>query len=492
MSNSVESMDSFAVGDYVVFDRTFTAQDFSSFSKLSGDTNPLHHDAGFAARSPFGRPIVPLHVTLSPLSMVAGTVFPGEPSLYLGHEVRAINPVFYDERIRYSARIEAINTSHRVLRVRVLGLRGAEVVLDATMRVRAQAASWTAPPALSVRKGSGPATALITGAAGEIGGAVARALGKQGWRLLLQDRGEDERRRSLQEALQRLACEAEFVAADLGAVEGQAALAAAIAERQDIALVVHAASPAVAARVEDLVAVNFSALKQIVDASLPQMLARQKAAVVLIGSLATEYTQPGWEGYSGAKAMAANLINAVDRAYGTYGVRGLTVMPGLVATRFSQAYQGSTPALLPQEVAEALTNLITDDPGAGNVIVLEPGNARLGRLGFHTIAAPPAREATETARAATAVASGEPSPPASGAAIEGVVRAILRLPSGFDLSDAALGITPGWDSLKHIELLLGIEAATGIRFGSEEIAAAHSFLALEVLCRKKLNLAPRQ
>jgi short-subunit dehydrogenase/acyl dehydratase/acyl carrier protein len=488
VSTPVQSIDSFAVGDYVTFDRTYTSQDFSAFSRLSGDTNPLHHDADFAARSRFGRPIVPLHVTLSPLSMIAGTVFPGEPSLYLGHEVRAISPVLYDERIRYSARIEAINASHRVLRLRVLGLRRAEVVLDATMRVQAQVAHWTSPPALPVRKGLQPATALITGATGEIGSAVARVLAREGWSLLLHDRGNDERRQRLQESLLRLNCEPEFIAADIACAEGQAELAAAIAERDDIALIVHVASPPVMARVEDLVAVNFSALKQIVDASLPQMLARPKAAVVLIGSIATEYTPPGWEGYSGAKAMAANLIDAVERSYATYGVRGFTVMPGIVATRFSEAFQGNATALLPQEVAEAIVPLLANDSLVGNAVILEPGSVRRGRLGFHAPAAavPAARgEVQADTTSAVAVQSVQPLP-ASGSTIADIVRSVLRLPSSVDLSGAALGITPGWDSLKHIELLLEIEAATGVRFGSDELSAAYSFSALDALCVKKL------
>jgi short-subunit dehydrogenase/acyl dehydratase/acyl carrier protein len=481
-------MDSFAVGDYVVFERTYSSLDFSNFSKLSGDTNPLHHDADFAGRSRFGRPIVPLHVTLSPLSMIAGTIFPGEPSLYLGHEVRAINPVFYDEPIRYSARIAAINASHRVLRVRVLGLRGAEVVLDATMRVQALVDSWRTPPALPVHKGQ-PAAALVTGAAGEIGGAIARVLAKNGWRLLLQDRGNEERRRRLQESLLRSDCQATFITADLARTDGQVALAAKIAETPDLALVVHAASPPVTARVEDLVAVNFSALKQITDAALPQMLARQKAAVVLIGSNATEYTPPGWEPYSGAKNMAANLIDGIERGYAAYGVRGFTVMPGIVATRFSQAYAGNAPALLPQEVAEAVAQLTTDEQSAGNVIVLEPGSVKRGRLGFHAqaVAAPAAGGELRSEGAATASVTSARQVVASHSPIAAIVRRVIRLPSDLDLGAAALGITPGWDSLKHIELLLEIEAATGVRFSAGEIAAAHSFPALDALCGRKLT-----
>lgn len=37
--------------------RVFTQADFDSFARLSGDDNPIHVDADFAARTRFGRPV---------------------------------------------------------------------------------------------------------------------------------------------------------------------------------------------------------------------------------------------------------------------------------------------------------------------------------------------------------------------------------------------------------------------------------------------------
>jgi len=170
------AFDRFQIGDHIVFDKTFDQSQFDAFSSLSGDRNPFHHDAAYAARQGSDeRTIVPLHMTLAPLSMIAGMVFPGEPSLYLGHEIRAAKPVHYGETLRYSARIESVNQSHRVLNLRVLALKGASVVLDATMRVQARYADWEFNPLHPIRR-EGDATALITGGSGEIGQAIAVAL----------------------------------------------------------------------------------------------------------------------------------------------------------------------------------------------------------------------------------------------------------------------------------------------------------------------------
>jgi acyl carrier protein len=220
------------------------------------------------------------------------------------------------------------------------------------------------------------------------------------------------------------------------------------------------------------------------------MLARQNAAVVLIGSRATEFSLRGWEAYAGAKSMAANLIDRLERSYSSYGVRGLTMMPGLVATRFSEAFRGEAPALLPQEVADATIRAVLNGRRDGNVMMLEPGREVRGRLGFHNVTlAPVPSNSREALVVPKEGAHGER--PESDSGVSDIVRRVLGLAPQTSLREAALGMTPGWDSLKHIELLLRIESALGIRFGSGEMEAVQNFPALEALARKKLSERPR-
>jgi NAD(P)-dependent dehydrogenase (short-subunit alcohol dehydrogenase family)/acyl dehydratase/acyl carrier protein len=488
MAAATYSIDSFEVGDWVTFERAFTPRDFASFRELSGDSSPLHHDAAYASATPFQQPIVPLHLTLAPLSMVAGMVFPGEPALYLSHEVRAAQPVHYADVIRYSARVEAVNRSHQVLALRILGVRGADVVLDATMRVQCRQPQWSTPPALLIRKGTKSAIAVVTGATGEIGRAIAVSLAKAGWELLLQHHQDGTEKLRLKDTLEHRGARATFIQADLTTPAGRAALAAAVSQTDDLGLIVHAASPPVSAALDDLVSVNFLALKQVVDAALPRLLPRQKSAIVLVGSTAVEHTPPGWESYAGAKAMAATYVNGIERAYAGYGLRGLQLLTGLVATRFSAEYRGTAPALLPQEVAEALLQLIDDRRNPENTLRLDLGGCTRGRFGFYTNqksehgasqAAPAALGPTATRVPVGASENGR-SPAAA------VICKLLQLPAEADLTNAGLGTTPGWDSLKHIELLLSLEASLGIHFDSSEMSHLQRFSQLDPLCRKKV------
>jgi FkbH-like protein len=90
------------------------------------------------------------------------------------------------------------------------------------------------------------------------------------------------------------------------------------------------------------------------------------------------------------------------------------------------------------------------------------------------------RAAAMDAPAGGTVSEDHPSPAAA------VVRKVLQLPPDADLTHAGLGFTRGWDSLKHIELLVSVESALGIRFGSGEMEAIHRFTELDSLCRQKL------
>jgi len=475
------SFNSFAVGDVAVFERCFSAEDFVAFSRLSGDGNPLHHDEDHARKTSFGRTIVPLHLTLAPLSRIAGVIFPGEPSLYLGHEVRAAQPVFYGDTIRYSARINAVNEAHRVLTLRVLGLRGVDIVLDAEMRVQATEESWPSESGHPILHTAQPGRALVTGATGAIGGAVACALAARGWSLLLQDRGDASRRQALSELLGRSAVNVQFVAADLETSAGRVDLAKAASDLGDIEALVHAASPGLHAPLDQLVAVNYLALKELAEALVPTMLARQKGRLLFIGSTAMVRGLPGWEDYAAAKTMSAGLLGGLDGRFSAFGVRAQLLMPGYVVSDFSVDVRGDAPALLPQEVAQEVVAMI--DAPAASAVVLEVGKRLLGHFGFsHTLARAP--EPQPSAEGPLAV---QPLSRAGGTEIDDIVRKALHLPAAVELAGGGVGETSGWDSLRQIEVILALEAGLNIRFSSVELAELGNFDQLKAVSLQKMS-----
>ena len=102
-------------GDLAVFTQSFKISDFNAFEFLSRDNNDLHHNNQYAQKSGYLSPIVPIHLTSLPLSRVAGCIFPGLSSLYLKNSVTALNPVYYDNDLIYSAKVTSKSESTRLI-----------------------------------------------------------------------------------------------------------------------------------------------------------------------------------------------------------------------------------------------------------------------------------------------------------------------------------------------------------------------------------------
>jgi short-subunit dehydrogenase len=179
----------------------------------------------------------------------------------------------------------------------------------------------------------GGARALVTGATGGIGGAIARALHARGARLVLTGRREQqlaELRASLGEA------RVELVPLDLAERDGPARLAEA-AGVVDV-LVANAALPA-SGRVEDFTAdeidraldVNLRAPIQLTRAVLPGMLERGSGHIVLVSSLAGKVATLRSAVYSatkfGLRGFAAGLREDAQQS----GIGVTVIFPGFVS-----------------------------------------------------------------------------------------------------------------------------------------------------------------
>lgn len=97
------------VGDTYTHDVCFNQLDVNTFAKITGDNNPIHLDADFAAKTVFGRPIVHGFLSASVFSMVFGTMFPGEGTIYLYQDMKFLAPVFVDRP--YQAKFEVLEVN---------------------------------------------------------------------------------------------------------------------------------------------------------------------------------------------------------------------------------------------------------------------------------------------------------------------------------------------------------------------------------------------
>jgi uncharacterized protein len=201
-------------------------------------------------------------------------------------------------------------------------------------------------------------TALLTGASGGIGRAIALALDGRGARVLLSGRRADQ----LEGLRARLGDGAEALPADLSEPDA----AAGLAERAGAVdvLVANAALPASGrldgfspAEIDRALDVNLRAPMQLTRALLPGMLERGSGHVVLVSSLSGKVASSGSSVYSATKFGLRGFAAGLREDLHLTGVGVTVVFPGFVSDAGMFADSG---ARLPAWVGTVTSDQVAD------------------------------------------------------------------------------------------------------------------------------------
>jgi len=104
------------VGMAAEYAHTITDDDVLAFAALTGDTNPVHLNETYAARTRFKAPIVHGLLTSSYISTVLGTKLPGAGAIYLSQTLKFLAPVYHGDNVVARAEIaELIGGKNRVV-----------------------------------------------------------------------------------------------------------------------------------------------------------------------------------------------------------------------------------------------------------------------------------------------------------------------------------------------------------------------------------------
>lgn len=119
-----------AVGSQASITRTFTADDVEGFARISGDRNPLHFDADFAARTRFGRLVVQGGLTAGLFNAVVAMDLPGPGSVFLHQEWDYPAPVFVGDTVTAEVEVVEARADKPITRLRCVARRddGTEVL----------------------------------------------------------------------------------------------------------------------------------------------------------------------------------------------------------------------------------------------------------------------------------------------------------------------------------------------------------------------------
>ena len=102
-----------SVGMEATYERAVSDDDVVAFSRVSGDSNPVHLDEMYAAGTPFKSRIAHGMLTASFISTVIGTRLPGHGSIYMSQSLRFRAPVRIGDTVRTTAVVTAIDEPRR-------------------------------------------------------------------------------------------------------------------------------------------------------------------------------------------------------------------------------------------------------------------------------------------------------------------------------------------------------------------------------------------
>jgi 3-hydroxybutyryl-CoA dehydratase len=107
-----------AVGTRATSVRTISDSDIVRFAEVSGDRNPVHLDAAYAASTPFGKRIAHGFLTASMISALIGMELPGPGSIYLGQTLKFLAPVYIDDTVTASVEVIGVREDKRLVTLR--------------------------------------------------------------------------------------------------------------------------------------------------------------------------------------------------------------------------------------------------------------------------------------------------------------------------------------------------------------------------------------
>lgn len=388
MSNGVASLhdplDRLQVGQTESVTRAISTEDVAAFARLSGDYNALHVDDEFAARTEFAGRVVHGFLHASLLSNLVGMRLPGPGALYLSQTIDFRAPVYIDDVVTATGRIDAIDVDTRTLDLatEITNQNGASVLKGKArvkvLRLGQPKAEQPASTPVGLRMLDGR-VALVTGASRGIGSATARLLAAHGASVWVNYNRSESAARELAREIVANGGVCSIVKADVTQAEEVRRMFEEILARGQLDILVNNAGPKIlsspvekvrwsdmSSAYDDIVGSAFT----VIQAALPALKESRGRIVNVLSSAALGRTAHNWLPYVAAKGALHTMSKNLAQELGPVGVRVNMVSPSMVDTdlvsaapeRLRQSFIGRTPLrrlATPEDVAGAILMLVS-------------------------------------------------------------------------------------------------------------------------------------
>lgn len=397
MKRSSKSFEDFTVGEEETISINISTKLVDDYVSLTGDDNPLHVSDEFSKQTEFGRKVVHGMLGVNFLSTLIGTKLPGPGALWLSQEINFISPVFIDDILIVSSKVEKKNVRNETLSLSVKCEKSDGVpVFDGNAEVKILETKSVPRETRTVSK---KGLILVIGGSGAIGSQIVEDLIENGWPVMATYRNYNERICTLEQISKDNGARLELVKFDIEFDSTSTLLDIAFSSRFPVYGLVYTLAPPISP--QEISSISIEILMRHVQFGLikPQELFGAFASklgslggsvVSLTSEVAGSSMVKNWGAYTLGKSNLATLTNQFALEFAQRNVRFNSVAPSLLdtdyVTQISQKEKLMLANKLPlrrlcstRDVSNAVKFLMSEEASfiTGHVLELNGGNTLL-------------------------------------------------------------------------------------------------------------------
>jgi acyl dehydratase len=127
--------------------KTVTARDVELYAEITGDRNPLHFDADFAARTRFGRLVAQGGITAGMLNALVAMDLPGPGTVFMSQSLRYLAPTYLGDTLTAEVEVLTLKPDKPVCQ-----LKATITNQDGTVVLEAECWTYTLAPTSQTRR----------------------------------------------------------------------------------------------------------------------------------------------------------------------------------------------------------------------------------------------------------------------------------------------------------------------------------------------------
>jgi acyl dehydratase len=109
---------SIQVGQKARRSKTVTARDVELYAEITGDRNPLHFDAAFAAGTRFGRLVAQGGITSGMLNALVAMDLPGPGTVFMSQSLKYLAPTYLGDTLTAEVEVLAVKPDKPVCQIK--------------------------------------------------------------------------------------------------------------------------------------------------------------------------------------------------------------------------------------------------------------------------------------------------------------------------------------------------------------------------------------